>query len=433
MVSFLKDLLSVGLSKAGVIFFGLAQTIVIARWLGPELNGTMATLLVYPTLFMAIGSLGIRQSTAYYTGKNSFPDDQIKSAVLQIWIVSSIFTLLVCYALIKWFSESGDDEFYIILAIVPIPFSLFSTYISGIFLGKNEIRYFNKINWLPSLFILVATIFFVIILDLSLVGALLALIMGPLGMTIILLFKHELLKYFSFKVEIKIIKLFLSLGIVYALSLFVINLNYKVDVILIDKFSSAYEVGIYSKGSALIQYLWQIPMLLSTIIFARSASSKDQKQFSLKVCQLLRISALVISIGCLLLGILAPWIINLLFGEEFIPSASVLLYLIPGVLLLTIFKVLNMDLAGRGKPWIAMKAMVPSLIINVILNVLWIPTYGANGAAVASTISYTAAAIIFLWIYSKEISIPIKIILLYRKEDFIFISIIYQKLKLKIT
>lgn len=432
MSSFLKDLISVGLSRGGVIIFGLLQSVIIARWLGPELNGTIAALLVYPSLFMTIGSLGIRQSTAYFIGKEVYSEKQIKTAVSQIWVISSIVSLLSCFVLIKYLSNSGDDLPLILLAIAPIPFALFNTYNSGIFLGKNQIQAFNKINWLPPFFILLATSVLVILLNLSIQGALIALFIGPLVMSLIMLFKNRFIEALSFKIDWKPIKSLFSLGIVYATALFVINLNYRIDVIIIDKLSTAYEVGIYSKGSALIQYLWQIPMLLSTIIFARSAIAKHQRNFSLKVCKLLRVSIIVISLGCLVLGLLAPWIIELLFGAAFLPSTSVLIYLIPGVLLLTIFKVLNMDLAGRGKPWVAMTAMVPALVVNVVLNIIWVPDFGANGAAIASTISYSIAALLFLWVYSREVKIPIRQILRYEKQDFEFINILLQKLKTKL-
>jgi len=75
-------------------------------------------------------------------------------------------------------------------------------------------------------------------------------------------------------------------------------------------------------------------------------------------------------------------------------------------------------LAGKGKPWIAMKAMIPSLIINIILNIITIPKYGANGAAFSSTISYSLAAILFLQLYSRETQMPLKTILNFSFKDF---------------
>src|SRR5690554_2359113 len=184
---------------------------------------------------------------------------------------------------------------------------------------------------------------------------------APLFMSGILLFKNKFLKAFSFKYDWKIIKSLLSLGIVYAISLLVINLNYKTDIIILDELSTPYELGIYSKGSGITQYLWQIPMIFSTIVFARSAVSKNSKAFSLKVAQLLRLSFIAIGLGGIVLYFLSDLIIVGMYGVEFKGSISVLNYLLPGVLILTIYKVMNMDLAGRGKPWISMKAMLPAL------------------------------------------------------------------------
>jgi O-antigen/teichoic acid export membrane protein len=428
MSSFIKDLSRVGLSNVFIIITGIGTSIVTARYIGPEGNGTVSGLTIYPSLFMTIGSLGIRQSTAYYLGKEIYEENQIKTAVTQIWMMTSIFSIIVSFFLMHYLSKSGANLHHVLLALLPIPFSLFITYNSGVFLGKNDIKSYNKINWIPSLLAFLSTILFVAIFKLDITGALMALIAGPLTMAFVLLFKNKFINSFSLKFNWKIMKGMLSLGIVYATSLLVINLNYKADVILLDKLGSAYELGIYSKGAAITQYLWQIPMLLSTIVFSRSAISKDGHMFSLKIAQLLRLSFLIIGLGSILLWLFSKYIIIGMYGSKFSGSVAVLNYLLPGVVVLTLFKVMNMDLAGKGKPWIAMKAMVPALILNVILNILTIPKYGANGSAISSTISYTFAGVLFLFFYSKEVMIPIKTILFYKKSDFDPIMSILNKI-----
>ena len=102
MSTFLKDILSVGTSKVLMIAFGLTTSIIIARVLGPEKNGVIAALLVYPSLFMSIGSLGIRQSTTYFLGKGIFSEDQIKRASTQIWLFTTILSVVVCFFLIRY-------------------------------------------------------------------------------------------------------------------------------------------------------------------------------------------------------------------------------------------------------------------------------------------------------------------------------------------
>src|SRR5690606_19566245 len=146
----------------------------------------------------------------------------------------------------------------------------------------------------------------------------------------LMLFRNDFLSAFSFRFDLKIIKSMLSLGIVYAFSLLIINLNYKADYILLDRLSTAYELGIYSKGAGITQYLWQIPMLLSTVIFARSAASKDEKAFSIKVAQLLRVSFVVIGGASIGLFLLSDFIIVFMYGGAFLESVQVLNFLLPG-------------------------------------------------------------------------------------------------------
>lgn len=429
MASFIKDVFRVGISQGLMIVFGLTVSIITARYIGPEGNGIIAGLTVYPSLFMTIGSLGIRQSTTYFLGKGVFSEEQIKTAITQIWMMTTIISLIVCFVLMYYFSNSGSNLTLVILALLPIPFSLFNTYNSGIFLGRNDIKTFNKINWIPSLIALLGTVLFVMLLKWDVKGAMMASVGGPLFMFFVLLFKNKFLAFFSFRYNWKIIQQMLSLGIIYAIALFVINLNYKIDFILLDKLSNTYELGIYAKGAGITQYLWQIPMLFSTIVFARSAVSKNDKVFSLKVAQLLRVSFVIIGIVSLGLLLFSEWIIVGMYGEQFRESTTVLNYLLPGVLILTIYKVMNMDLAGKGKPWIAMWAMLPSLVINIVMNIILIPEWGADGAAISSTVSYGVAGILFLFFYSKAVNVPVKDILKYKKTDFDPILNVLKKLK----
>lgn len=422
MPTFIKDFLSVGFSQGLSIICGLSVSIITARYIGPEGNGLIAGISVYPALFMTIGSLGIRQSTTYYLGKGIFSEVQIKTAITQIWLLTTVISVAISFLLIRNLSSSGNNTELVLLSLLPIPFSLFNTYNSGIFLGKNDIKSYNRINWLPSFVVLLGSAVLIIYFDWEVRGAMIAAVGGHLFMFLVLIIKNNFLNFFSIRYEWKVIKSLMSLGLVYAFSLLIINLNYRVDLILLDKLSTTYELGIYSKGAGITQYLWQMPMLLSTIVFARSAVSKNDKAFSFKVAQLLRVSFVVVFLMSIFLYSFSVRIVVLMYGKDFEPSASVLQWLLPGVLVLTIFKVMNMDLAGKGKPWIALWAMTPALILNVILNVLLIPLRGADGAALASCLSYILSGILFLYFYSKAVNIPISKILAFSRSDYEFIK-----------
>jgi len=429
MSSFGKDLFSVFKSRGTVIICGLVTSIITARYLGPIGNGIVATLVIYPDLFMVVGSLGLRQATAYFIGKNKYDDDSLFSAVMGVWVFSSIFSMIVCYLLLKYVTKSEFSDKLIALAIIPIPFALFNTYCSGIFLGKNKIKDFNTINWVPNVIRLVAYVIFLIIVPLDIYGALIGILLSYFFMSFFVF--NKVRQFVKIKIDwnTAIVIDLVKLGSVYAISLLVISLNYKVDVMLLERFSTSNQVGIYTKGVSIVEYIWEVPTLLSTIIFARSANAKNNIDFSYKVTKLLRICFVLISIMSVLFYFLSNTLMVTMYGQPFADSAVVQKILLPGILLLTIFKVLNMDLAGQGKPWIAVYAMLPGLIINVILNVAWDNKFGANGAAMASTISYAVSAIIFLFLYSIAAKIPIKNIVMIRKSDFNFFNDVKKILK----
>ena len=114
--SFLSDLIKVLTSKGIVIIVTMCTSVLSARYLGPENNGIIAALSVYPSLFMTIGSLGIRQSTAYFLGKSIYSEDDIKRSITQIWFITSSLSLIVCFVLMRYFSESGTNLSWVMLS-----------------------------------------------------------------------------------------------------------------------------------------------------------------------------------------------------------------------------------------------------------------------------------------------------------------------------
>src|SRR5690606_2093366 len=64
-------------------------------------------------------------------------------------------------------------------------------------------------------------------------------------------------------------------GITYAVSLFILSLNYRIDIIFLDNMTTSSEVGIYSVGTNLAELIWQLPAAISLVLFSKSANSKS--------------------------------------------------------------------------------------------------------------------------------------------------------------
>jgi O-antigen/teichoic acid export membrane protein len=102
----------------------------------------------------------------------------------------------------------------------------------------------------------------------------------------------------------------------------------------------------------------------------------------------------------------APWIVPLLFGPEFTPAVQALWYLLPGVLVFSIAKIIGNDFAGRG--YVVTNGIVSAsaLALNIILNLVLVPRLGLVGASISSSISYTAATVLLVGLFAREAKVP---------------------------
>ena len=84
---------------------------------------------------------------------------------------------------------------------------------------------------------------------------------------------------------------------------------------------------------------------------------------------------------------------EVLYGDAFVPSVQPLRLLLIGVVAGTWYSVLGGYLVGRGRLRGLLAATLLGLALNVVLNFALVPAHGMEGAAVASTISYTVTGL----------------------------------------
>ena len=425
---FLRDTIGVLNSNVFSIICGVLVVILLTRILGVEGFGLYYALLVIPIIVVSLTHLGIRGASIYMLGQKKFNDDQIVSSVLFTLLFTSILGVLASIGAYYFFYEPEYTVLLISLVIIIIPFRLAVIYIVGIFFGKDEIKQANRFEWTINLINLILAAALVWGLNLGLPGAVISIsvanvLVGLWGLYIISK-KFNI----SFKFIPKIVKQMLRLGIMYAFTFFIIQLNYRVDILLLEKLSTIHEVGIYSLGAHIAEQLWQIPLAISIVLFSRTANMKDQSLITQSTISLARLSFVLIFLLSLAVIFIAPYIIPLVFGDEFSPSIDILQLILPGIIILVIFRVLSGQLAGMGKPYLAVYVFVPALIINILLNLLWIPEYGGKGAAWASDISYAVGTIGYWIIYSRVLNVQFFEILKFKKADISIFAELISKL-----
>jgi O-antigen/teichoic acid export membrane protein len=420
--SFLKDVTGVLSSNVFLILAGLLVSVILSRKLGPDGFGIYSAILVLPLLVVSFAQLGIRGSSIYYIGRKQFDQKDIVAGILFILVMTSILGMVLTGIGFLFLDDSSYSNLYIFLVLMLIPFRLAMAYFGGIFIGKEQIGRSNFINWFSEFIHLVVVALFVWVMDLGVTGALLALLVSHIFITIWALYYFQKEFGLSLRFRKKIVGSLLSMGFLFALSFMIIQLNYRVDVLLLQKLSTMDEVGYYSLGVSIAEKLWQLPLAIGVVLMSRTVNTEDQDAINSTTARLVRVSFVVGLLASLALFFLSPFVLPAIWGEKFQPSVLIIQYILPGILFISIFRVLSSRLAGIGKPEISLYVFLPALIINVLLNLWWIPLYGAFGAVLATNVSYTLGTLAYIFVYSKIVHMPVLRIFKFQKGDFMFLK-----------
>ena len=122
-------------------------------------------------------------------------------------------------------------------------------------------------------------------------------------------------------------------------------------------------------------------------------------------------------LGALALAVIAPFLIRILFGSPFSPSVVGVWLLLPGVVTLSVARVLSSYLLGRNRLKVDFFASLAGLAATVALDLVLIPRYGFAGAAVASSIAYTATLIVNMTWVVRHSELSVKALLVPSRAD----------------
>lgn len=412
-----KDIFMTFLTKMIYLGGSFFISVLLARLLGAEGKGVVTALFVVPNLLISLADMGVRQASAFTIGQKKYTAQEVFSSSLILWILASVISILLLLSYYLITATTNFNWILIAIAIGFVPIKILEAYYYGIHQGKQQIEMMNVRHMISFTARLVSVVLFVWIISTGVFGAAIAMLLSSVAVVGYSYWKLKDTVKFKFSYIKGLPQILFKKGILFALALFVLNINYRVDILILERFVSSADVGLYSVGVGLAELIWQLPTAIGTVLFSSSANSKSDSIAANQAAKLLRVSLVFLVLGSILFTFTSGWIVPLIYGNEFQASAQVINLLLPGIILVVIIQVLHASISGRGYPLIGLKVFILSIIVNVILNLILIPELGINGAAIASSVSYTIGGMGYAWIYAKKTELRMSDLLFIKKED----------------
>jgi O-antigen/teichoic acid export membrane protein len=392
------------LFATSVVTTGIAivNGFMLARVLGPSGKGDFYLLTMLPVSVMVLIQLGLPQAFGFFAARGKTVGINTMTLVLTAALcIPALIATLALLPLLRSTVLHSLDPYLIILAMAVLPLMLNGTFTTGILLARHAVRWFAAVNIGLTVTSICLYALVVGVLGLGLVGALwttlLIAFIGPIGFFIgsarasARVPDAERLSYREL------------LG--YALPLYPGNLtqyfSLRVDVYLLAALVAdpSAPLGYYSMAVTMAQLVFFLPNAVSTVFFPHVAGSRREES-DRQVGAVSRVTILITAGVAIALIPVATVLIHLIL-PAFVPALPPFYLLLPGVVALSVTKVLSSYVAGVGRTVWTSYVNVGSLILNLVANLILIPRFGIMGASAASVISYSASTVAFTVLASR--------------------------------
>ncbi len=376
-----------------MIFNSVAAGIIVARWLGADGVGQLAVINVTVATIVQLGSFGLPSSNTYFIAQDHthFRAAALNSLIFALGIGALLAVVISVLASFQpeWFGFVSPELIHI--AAVSIPFQLITLIGLNILLAVGKVRDFNLLDLAGQSFVLINAVLVLLLLKrgLELLVTLntIATILVSIVIALLLVISGKSLAQSKWRADIALLRRMIGYGLKFHISILAGAIIIRADLLVVNHFRGATEAGVYSVASQFALLLMLLPGVIATLLFPRVTTEQDARGET--TCLVTRYTTFIMFLCCLA-AVPFSLLLPLIYGAAFADATRLLLILLPGVYLIGLESVLVQHFNALGLPRAIPVYWLVTLVLNLILVFSLVPRFGAQGAAIASTISYAA-------------------------------------------
>jgi polysaccharide transporter, PST family len=375
------------------LFSSLVVGLWVARHLQPESYGLLQFALSWVGIFTSLAWMGVGDSLVRDFVRHPNEHGRLLGTAFAIRMTGSCIAALLAVGIAAVFHADNETLLTLIVILsLAIPFAEGPAGISAWFQARGQVHAIS----LSANAIRVTAAILKITLIVGGIG-----VIGfawvslaewvAIGVALVLIYAHSrpgLRWRASMGSAVKMVRE----GLPLALSAIAASINARTDQVMLGWLSDFQQVGVYAAATRFSELWWVIPVIVvnamaPSYIYADQPPERIRKNVAWIGAGLLCAAVA----AAVLTSLLGPWVVTWLLGPSYQAAASILTIHVWLAVFLFVDAPLTQYLLATNRQHFCTAKVVVMLLLNLALNAVFIPVWGAQGAALATLVAMAVA------------------------------------------
>jgi len=391
------------MARVGSLVIKILVGFAITNYLGKTLNGILNYPTAFTTFFVAAAALGLDGFTTRELLRNPEQRDKLLGTSFWLKIIGGIIIIPLIYFTYILLNAHKPIEtpisYVLIVGLTGITQAFYIP--DSYFQSKVQAKYVMRVQVFGNICSALLKLIF-IFLALSVKWFVFALLLDTIILATGYIYFYQIKagSVFKWMFDSKLAKYLLKHSWPLAFSAVLVSVYMKIDQIMVENYLGTGALGIYSTVVSLSESWYFIPVAIVTSVFPAIMNAKrdDPERYIKRLQNMYDIMVWISLSVAVFMTFASPIIYHIVYKPEFWDAAHVLSVHVWAGLFVFLGSASGQYLIAEGYTKLSMLRTGMGAIVNIILNIIWIPKYGIMGAALATLIAYFTATFFILLI-----------------------------------
>ena len=384
------------------IIVGIFLSALMARSLGPSQFGLLNYVLSFAALFLPLAELGLNSIFVREVINRSDDKFLLLGSSYSLKLLGSILGLLVAVSSSAFINK--DDPLVRLLILLIASSTLFQTFdlIDYWFQSLLKSKYVVLAKFgalLPGTALKICILVFHPSLLLLSIAIAVESAFNAAALVSIYTIKSGSIRHWQSSLETS--KALLHDSAPLMLSGIMKALFLRIDQVMLLKMTSPAELGLYSVAVRLSEGFFFLPVILYASLFPTLVKAKNvsEELFYRKLQRIYNIMAFMGYVLIAFFTLFSERIVQTIYGDQFAGCTGMLMVLAWSLLFINLGTGRGIFLVTMNWTKVHFFTMAGGCLLNVLLNLLLIPSMGGMGAAISSVAAYSFAGYFSCFLY----------------------------------